>query len=80
MIDSIFRRLRGKKILVAGFGREGKSTLNFLNKFLPHAVIGVADMNESALQMLDNKRYNLYFGDDYLDAAQERRVKVRHPL
>jgi UDP-N-acetylmuramoylalanine--D-glutamate ligase len=79
MIDSIFRRLRGKKILVAGFGREGKSTLNFLNKFLPHAVIGVADMNESALQMLDNKRYNLYHGDNYLDAASDYDIVIKTP-
>ena len=79
MIDSIFRRLRGKKILVAGFGREGKSTLNFLNKFLPNAVIGVADMNESALQMLDNKRYNLYYGENYLDAASDYDIVIKTP-
>ena len=49
MLDTIFKRLRGKKILIAGFGREGKSTLAFLNKYLPHATIGIADKNESVL-------------------------------
>ncbi|MBR4156031.1 MAG: UDP-N-acetylmuramoyl-L-alanine--D-glutamate ligase [Bacteroidales bacterium] len=79
MIDSIFRRLRGKKILIAGFGREGKSTLKFLNKFLPHAVIGVADMNESALQELDNQRYRLYCGQNYLEAAIDYDIVIKTP-
>lgn len=79
MIDSIFRRLRGKSILIAGFGREGKSTLNFLSKYLTHAVIGVADKNESALQDLDNKRYNLYSGDNYLDAASDYDIVIKTP-
>ena len=79
MIDSIFRRLRGKKILIAGFGREGKSTLNFLSKYLVHAVIGVADKNESALQGLDSKRYNLYYGDDYLEAASDYDIVIKTP-
>ena len=79
MIDSIFRRLRGKSILIAGFGREGKSTLNFLSKYLTHAVIGVADKNESVLQGLDNKRYNLYSGDNYLDAASDYDIVIKTP-
>ena len=79
MIDSIFRRLRGKSILIAGFGREGKSTLNFLSKYLTHAVIGVADKNESALQGLDNKRYNPYSGDHYLDAASDYDIVIKTP-
>ena len=79
MIDSIFKRLRGKKILIAGFGREGKSTLNFLSKFLPHAVIGIADKNESALQGLDNDRYNLYYGENYLDASCDYDIVIKTP-
>ncbi|MBR5780839.1 MAG: UDP-N-acetylmuramoyl-L-alanine--D-glutamate ligase [Bacteroidales bacterium] len=79
MIDSVFRRLRGKKILIAGFGREGKSTLNLLAEFMPHAIVGVADKNESALQCLDNKRYNIYSGDDYLDAADDYDIVIKTP-
>lgn len=79
MIDSIIRRLSGKRILVAGFGREGKSTLAFLNEFLPDACIAVADKNESALQSLDNKRYKLYFGDDYLDFSSDYDIIIKTP-
>ena len=69
MIDTIINRLNGKKILIAGFGREGKSTLRFLQKYLPDAMIGIADKNESAFQDVDKERYELFSGDDYLNAA-----------
>ena len=64
MIDSICRRLNGKRILIAGFGREGKSTLRFLQTFMPDAMVGIADKNESAFQDIDKERYNLHSGDD----------------
>ena len=46
---------------------------------MTHAVIGVADKNESALQDLDNKRYNLYSGDNYLDAASDYDIVIKTP-
>ena len=79
MLDSIFRRLRGKKILIAGFGREGQSTLRFLQKFLPNAVVGIADKNESAFQNIDKERYKLYSGDDYLNAASDYDIVIKTP-
>lgn len=79
MLDSIFRRLRGKKILIAGFGREGQSTLRFLQKYLPHAVVGIADKNESAFKDIDKERYNLYSGDDYLNAASDYDIVIKTP-
>ena len=51
-INTIFKRLRGKRILILGFGREGKSSLAFIKKYLPHAIVGVADKNESAFKDL----------------------------
>ena len=56
MIDSICRRLSGKRILIAGFGREGKSTLRFLQQYMPEATVGIADKNESAFQDVDKER------------------------
>ena len=79
MLDSIFKRLRGKKILIAGFGREGQSTLRFLQKFLPHAVIGIADKNESAFKDIDKQRYRFYCGDDYLDVASQYDIVIKTP-
>ena len=79
MIDSICRRLNGKRILIAGFGREGKSTLRFLQTFMPDAIVGIADKNESAFQDIDKERYKLHFGDDYLSAASEYDVVIKTP-
>ena len=79
MIDSICRRLNGKRILIAGFGREGKSTLRFLQTFMPDAIVGIADKNESAFQDIDKERYKLHFGDDYLSAASDYDVVIKTP-
>ncbi len=79
MIDSICRRLNGKRILIAGFGREGKSTLRFLQKYMPDAIVGIADRNESAFQDIDKERYSLYFGDDYLKASSDYDVVIKTP-
>ena len=79
MIDSICRRLSGKRILIAGFGREGKSTLRFLQNYMPEAIVGIADKNESAFQDLDKERYNLYFGDEYLKASSDYDVVIKTP-
>ena len=79
MIDSICRRLNGKRILIAGFGREGKSTLRFLQKYMPEAIVGIADRNESAFQDVDKERYSLYFGDDYLKASSDYDVVIKTP-
>ena len=60
MLDLILNRLRGKRILILGFGREGQSTLRFLNKYLPEARVVVADKNA-----LDGVTYS---GEHYLEA------------
>ena len=79
MIDSICRRLSGKRILIAGFGREGKSTLRFLQQYMPEATVGIADKNESAFQDVDKERYDLFFGDDYLRAASDYDIVIKTP-
>ena len=69
--DLILNRLRGKRILILGFGREGKSTLRFLNKYLPEAVVAVADKNEmEAVQ---------YFGTGYLEAMYDYDIVIKTP-
>ena len=71
MFDLILNRLRGKRILILGFGREGKSTLRFLQKYLPEAVVAVADKNEmEAVQ---------YFGTGYLEAMYDYDIVIKTP-
>ena len=71
MFDLILNRLRGKRILVLGFGREGKSTLRFVQKYLPEAVVAVADKNEMELVQ--------FFGTGYLEAMYDYDIVVKTP-
>ena len=71
MFDLIINRLRDKHILILGFGREGKSTLRFLQKYLPDAVVAVADKNE----MEGVKHY----GNQYLEAMYDYDIVIKTP-
>ena len=71
MFELILNRLRGKRILVLGFGREGRSTLHFLNKYLPDAVVAVADRNEMELVQ--------HFGTGYLEAMYGYDIVIKTP-
>jgi UDP-N-acetylmuramoylalanine--D-glutamate ligase len=69
--DLILNRLSGKRILILGFGREGRSTLRFLNKYLPDAVVDVADKN--AMEGVK------YAGDKYLEAMYNYDIVIKTP-
>ena len=71
MFDLILDRLYGKRILILGFGREGRSTLRFLNKYLPNAVVSVADKNE-----MEGVKH---FGDKYLEAVYDYNIVIKTP-
>ena len=71
MFDLILNRLRGKRILVLGFGREGKSSLAFINKYLPDAEVAVADKNEM--------EHVQHFGTSYLEAMYDYDIVIKTP-
>ena len=76
-MNTIFKRLRGKRILILGFGREGKSSLAFIQKYLPHATIGVADKNAEALKDLSGVA--VYSGENYFDAINDYDIVLKTP-
>ena len=43
MIKDLLDYLENKKILILGFGKEGKSTYNFLRKYFEEKKLFVAD-------------------------------------
>src|SRR3954471_19479355 len=47
-VMSILADLRGKRVLILGFGREGRSTLGFLRERAVHTAIAVADRRTHA--------------------------------
>ena len=81
-VNTIFKRLRGKRILILGFGREGKSSLAFVRKYLPHAEVGVADKNADAMKDVNVgafKEAKIYSGDNYFEAVNDYDIVIKTP-
>lgn len=67
--------LKDKKMLILGFGVEGKDTFSFLKKRFPDQRIGIADKNES----IEVEGVELHLGEDYLSAVEEYDVIFKTP-
>ena len=71
MFDLILNRLRGKRILILGFGREGRSSLAFVKKYLPEAEVAVADKNP-----MEGVQHS---GEHYLEAIHDYDIVIKTP-
>lgn len=73
--------LVGKKILILGFGREGRSSLRFITRQLPDAQVYVADANlkleKELRQLLPGGHFIL--GPDYLQAVPAFDLVLQSP-
>ena len=45
MINRIIDIIKDKNILILGFGREGKTTYNFIREYLPNKKVTILDEN-----------------------------------
>ncbi|MBP5516191.1 MAG: UDP-N-acetylmuramoyl-L-alanine--D-glutamate ligase [Bacteroidales bacterium] len=55
----LFNLLVGKEILIAGYGREGKSSHSLLQRMFPNRKFDVAENNEAIAAALKAKRYDM---------------------
>jgi len=71
----------GKKILILGFGREGRSSYRLLKKLFPDIEIRIADKNPNLhlSEFEDIKPETLYLGGHYLEAAPWADVIFKSP-
>ncbi len=82
MIDTIIHRLENRHILILGFGREGKSTLNFI---LAHKIpcrITIADKqapDKNQLAELALAGIECLFGEDYLSWKSDFDLIIKTP-
>lgn len=76
MKDKIIRYLEGKRILILGFGREGKSAYNFIKENLKQYSLGIADLNEIEIE---DELVNVYTGENYLDTTKLYDVIIKSP-
>ena len=74
--------LKDKKVLILGFGREGKDSFLFLRKLFPDKVIGVGDKLEFKnlkLKIKNYKHVKWHLGKNYLKALKNYDVIVKSP-
>jgi len=78
--------LKDKKILILGFGREGRDNFLALRKLFPKKILAIADRME--LEELPKKiqkplkfekKLKLYFGKDYLKALEKYDLIIKTP-
>lgn len=73
VISDIRDFLRNKSILILGFGREGKSTYNFIKKYVTYSSLAIADKNKPEVEE------TIYFGDNYLEAVTKYDIVIKSP-
>ena len=76
------KELENKKILILGFGREGRDTFKFLRKLFPKRVIGIADRLEFKnlkLKIKNYKNIRWHLGTNYLKALKNYDVIIKSP-
>ena len=65
-----------KKILILGFGKEGRSSYEFIRKILPEKPLAIADMKD--IELKDDK-VRLITGEDYLSHLSEFDLVLKSP-
>jgi len=79
-LKTLWQNWCGARILILGFGREGRDTFEFLRKLFPEKVLGVGDRNENVkCQMSNVKKIKWHLGKNYLGALKNYDVIIKSP-
>lgn len=76
MLADIATELSGKRILLLGFGAEGRSSLALLQKLCVHKSLAIADQN-TALEV--GADIPLFLGENYLSGLEEYDLVLKSP-
>ena len=83
MIKDLISFLKNKKILLLGFGREGKSTYNYIRKYLNDKKIYIADMQEDLLEknefLKKDNNIECICGKEYLNGLENYDIIIKTP-
>ena len=83
MIEKIVEFFKDKKIIILGFGLEGKSTYNFIRRHLPEIPLVVryskTDFDEETKYLRKDKNLKFITGDKYLEGIQEYDIIMKSP-
>lgn len=76
MLPPVIEFLKDKSVLILGFGREGKSTYNYIRKYLPEKKLAIGD---GRLQDANDENTEYFCGDDYLSHIGKFDVVMKSP-
>ncbi|NLL27349.1 MAG: UDP-N-acetylmuramoyl-L-alanine--D-glutamate ligase [Bacteroidales bacterium] len=79
-LNNLIQFLKGKKILISGFGREGISTLRFLQKYVTDVQITVYDQNAISLpEDCKSLKINVERGEKCYCSPQDFDIMLKSP-
>ena len=83
MIKKIAQVLKDKKIVILGFGIEGKSTYNFIRRHLPEISLDVRyskpNLEEEELYLSKDQNLTFITGDKYLEELEKYDIILKSP-
>lgn len=77
MINSILEELKDKNVAILGFGIEGKSTYNFIRRYLDMPLTIIDKKN--ILEENDLTNVSVIYGDNYLDNLEQYDLVIKGP-
>ena len=81
MIDSIIKELTGKDIAILGFGKEGKSSYDFIRKHsnMHLTIIDKNNILTSNPGLKEDPNIDIIFGDNYLSGLEKYDLVLKGP-
>lgn len=84
MINSIINDINSyNKVLILGYGREGKSTYNLIRKYLLDKHLYIADSNEQLIEnnpeLKNDNNIDVILGKNYLDNLNDYDLIIKSP-
>lgn len=81
MFNEIINKLNGKNIAILGFGKEGKSTYNFIRRHSSQnlTILDKNDILTNNPYLKDDKNLNIITGETYLDNLSNYDLVIKAP-
>ena len=83
MYKEIINYLKDKNVAIVGFGKEGKSTYNFIRKYLPNQKLTIVDNNDKLVEnnseLNDDKNLDFVLGSYALNNLKVYDIIIKAP-
>ena len=81
MYNKILEKLKNKNIAILGFGKEGKSTYNFIRRYLDQTltILDKNDILKNNEYLKEDKNLKIITGDTYLNNLEQYDLIIKAP-